>query len=222
QQRPAPALRRPGQPRHAPGINPVPHVRRPRHPALQRAVGGRRLRSSLRSFSPAQGKSCGAQMSWPGASALGCECPPASAFGRHLLLYFAPKDTRPRLSNLRGDGPKAKNGSRASPASLQPNAPTQPTALRGQIERTPGSPASLQPDVPARAAGLRGEIKEEAFAAGGCRGTFAPKACRPCRDPSGRRDINLTRLAIPARIAPTRIIRILPAPRRASWRFRHA
>src|SRR3546814_12220251 len=30
-------------------------------------------------------------------------------------------------------------------------------------------------------AGLRGEIKEEAFAVGGCRGTFAPKACRPRR-----------------------------------------
>src|SRR3546814_16529908 len=34
---------------------------------------------------------------------------------------------------------------------------------------------------PTRPAGLRGEIKEEAFAAGGCRGTFAPKACTPRR-----------------------------------------
>src|SRR5690606_37854439 len=34
---------------------------------------------------------------------------------------------------------------------------------------------------PARPAGLRGKIKEEAFAAGGCRGTFAPKACRSRR-----------------------------------------
>src|SRR3546814_19072860 len=25
------------------------------------------------------------------------ECPPASAFGRRLLLYFAPKDTHPHL-----------------------------------------------------------------------------------------------------------------------------
>src|SRR3546814_7336589 len=36
--------------------------------------------------------------------------------------------------------------------------------------------------VPAQAAGLRGEIKEEAFAEGGRRGSFAPKACRPRRD----------------------------------------
>src|SRR5690606_25631108 len=34
---------------------------------------------------------------------------------------------------------------------------------------------------PARPAGLRGKIKEEAFAAGGCRRTFAPKACRSRR-----------------------------------------
>src|SRR3546814_1821028 len=51
-----------------------------------------------------------------------------------------------------------------------------------------GFPASLRSGVPARTAGLRGEIKEEAFAEGGCRGTFAPKACRPRRDPSGRRE----------------------------------
>src|SRR3546814_14132153 len=31
----------------------------------------------------------------PGANALGCECPPAPAFGRRLLLYFAPKGIRP-------------------------------------------------------------------------------------------------------------------------------
>src|SRR5690606_20932527 len=34
---------------------------------------------------------------------------------------------------------------------------------------------------PARPGGLRGKIKEEAFAAGGCRRTFAPKACRSRR-----------------------------------------
>src|SRR5690606_15777878 len=34
---------------------------------------------------------------------------------------------------------------------------------------------------PARPAGVRGKMKEEAFAAGGCRGTFAPKACRSRR-----------------------------------------
>src|SRR3546814_12329200 len=35
--------------------------------------------------------------------------------------------------------------------------------------------------IPARPAGLRGKIKEEALAAGGCRGTFAPQACRSRR-----------------------------------------
>src|SRR3546814_17958223 len=42
-------------------------------------------------------------------------------------------------------------------------------------------PASLRPDSPAWPVGLRGKIKEEAAAAGGCRGTFAPKACRSRR-----------------------------------------
>src|SRR3546814_12236937 len=51
-----------------------------------------------------------------------------------------------------------------------------------------GFPASLRSGVPARTAGLRGEIKEEAFAEAGCRGTFATKASRPRRDPSGRRE----------------------------------
>src|SRR3546814_10650750 len=42
-------------------------------------------------------------------------------------------------------------------------------------------PASLRADSPAVPVGLRGKIKEEAAAAGGCRGTFAPKACRSRR-----------------------------------------
>src|SRR3546814_14167887 len=33
----------------------------------------------------------------PGANALGCECPPASAAGRRLLLDFAPKGIRTRV-----------------------------------------------------------------------------------------------------------------------------
>src|SRR3546814_2774942 len=33
----------------------------------------------------------------PGANALGGECPPASACGRRLLLYFAPKGIRTRV-----------------------------------------------------------------------------------------------------------------------------
>src|SRR3546814_9768583 len=48
-------------------------------------------------------------------------------------------------------------------------------------------PASLRSDRPAWPAGLRGQIKEEAFAAGGCRGTCAPKACRPRRARQVRR-----------------------------------
>src|SRR3546814_1303885 len=40
------ALLGPGQSRHAPGIDPVPDVRRPRHPALQRAGGGQRSGAS--------------------------------------------------------------------------------------------------------------------------------------------------------------------------------
>src|SRR3546814_15105467 len=41
----------------------------------------------------------------PGAGALGCECHPAPAFGRLLLLSFVPKGTRTRRSGLRGDPP---------------------------------------------------------------------------------------------------------------------
>src|SRR5690606_29722856 len=45
-------------------------------------------------------------------------------------------------------------------------------------------------DLTAGPAGLRGEIKEEAFAAGGSRGTFARKVCRsrPAREPSVESD----------------------------------
>src|SRR3546814_3422396 len=51
-----------------------------------------------------------------------------------------------------------------------------------------GFPASLRSDVPARAAGLRGECPP-ASAFGECLLLyFAPKACRPRRDPSGRRE----------------------------------
>src|SRR3546814_19212338 len=47
------------------------------------------------------GREARGAMTWaPGGNALGGECPPAPAFGRRLLLYFAPKDipTRVRLS----------------------------------------------------------------------------------------------------------------------------
>src|SRR3546814_2576803 len=90
----------------------------------------------------------------PGANALGGECPPASACGRRLLLYFAPKGIRTRVR-------------------------TCTAAHKRKAERL----TLLQACDPSPAwpAGLRGEIKEEAFAVGGCRGTFAPKACRPRR-----------------------------------------
>src|SRR3546814_1002078 len=43
-----------------------------------------------------------------GTSALGCECPPASALGRRLLLDFAPKGTRTRRSGLPGASERHK------------------------------------------------------------------------------------------------------------------
>jgi len=47
--------------------------------------------------------------------------------------------------------------------------------------------------APSRAAGPCSEIKEEAFAAGAGRGTFAEGACRLRRGPSGRRAIHPNR-----------------------------
>ncbi|CAM0121082.1 hypothetical protein SMG44B_20473 [Stenotrophomonas maltophilia] len=36
-----------------------------------------------------------------GGEGLTCECPPAPACGRHLLLYFARKPLSPRVSGIR-------------------------------------------------------------------------------------------------------------------------
>src|SRR3546814_14723521 len=45
-----------------------------------------------------------ASANWLGAggNALGGECPPATAFGRRLLLYFAPKDIPTHVQVARG------------------------------------------------------------------------------------------------------------------------
>src|SRR3546814_11122836 len=51
-----------------------------------------------------------------------------------------------------------------------------------------GFPASLRSDVPARAAGLRGESPPASAFGESPLPSFAPKACRPRRDPSGRRE----------------------------------
>src|SRR5690606_24323824 len=90
----------------------------------------------------------------PGAGALGCECPPASAFGRRLLLYFAPKGTRPQLSNLRG-GPKGKNETRL-PASPRSDVPVRPAGLRGEYgTKAPlfGKSATRRPGAGGRPSG---------------------------------------------------------------------
>src|SRR5690606_868610 len=86
-----------------------------------------------------------------GADALWGECPPAPACGRRLPLYFAPKGIRTHVPACAAT--RGNRGLYCKPA------------IHG----------------PARPAGLRGKIKEEAFAAGGGRRTFAPKACRSRR-----------------------------------------
>src|SRR3546814_672651 len=87
------------------------------------------------------------------AAGLRCECPPASAFGECLLLYFAPKACRPRRDA----------GSQACRKAELPS-----FALgRCRANRKPG--ASV----------LGCEIKEEASAEGRYRGTFASKGTRP-------------------------------------------
>src|SRR3546814_11849432 len=61
-----------------------------------------------------------------GASALGCECPPASAFGRRLLLYFAPKDTHPHLPTCAAvEGRKTEIRLSKNPAFRQACDPTR-------------------------------------------------------------------------------------------------
>src|SRR3546814_371224 len=148
QQRAAPALRRPGQPRHAPGIDPVPDVRRPRHPALQRAGGGGRSRPP-----PLEGPSLSAQKAW-------------------RLQTSGSRRRVPLGANVPRRRPAADTSSLISHPSTLPPAfrltrrPEKAKARkRGSEEARPGFPASLRSDVPARPAGLRGEIKEEAFAA---------------------------------------------------------
>src|SRR3546814_18554435 len=88
----------------------------------------------------------------PGANALGGECPPASACGRRLLLYFAPKGIRTRVR-------------------------TCTAAHKRKAERL----TLLQACDPSPAwhPRLRGPVKQEPNAVSRCRGTFAQHAATP-------------------------------------------
>src|SRR3546814_17566433 len=68
-----------------------------------------------------------------GTSALGCECPPASALGRRLLLDFAPKGTRTRRSGLPGAAERHKKAWTTGVSPLQ----------RGPSDFKPGNARAL-------------------------------------------------------------------------------
>src|SRR3546814_17887173 len=74
-------------------------------------------------------------MTWaPGGNALGGECPPAPAFGRRLLLYFAPKDipTRVRLSRF-FKGTKLEASLFRQPAIRRPGLRSRRTASHASV-----------------------------------------------------------------------------------------
>src|SRR3546814_4915110 len=76
-------------------------------------------------------------MTWaPGGNALGGECPPAPAFGRRLLLYFAPKDipTRVRLSRC-FKGTKLEASLFRQPAIRRPGLRSRRTASHASAVR---------------------------------------------------------------------------------------
>jgi len=50
-----------------------------------------------------------------GEEGLACECPPAPAYGRHLLLYFAHKPLFPRVSGIQAGQAVALDYPQAEP-----------------------------------------------------------------------------------------------------------
>src|SRR3546814_7973860 len=66
----------------------------------------------------------------PGGTAPGGECPPATAFGRRLLLYFAPRGSPTRVQ-LAPRFKSEKAGKSRFPASLR----SEPGVACGQIGR---------------------------------------------------------------------------------------
>src|SRR3546814_1753051 len=119
----------------------------------------------------------------PGANALGCECPPAPAFGRRLLLYFAPKGIRhwrpvtcgPAFNSVRSesknegrhmDGPEGWHRldaphARAGYPDATPSAdgPGHGARDRGQPPRMPAAKASLDARSEEHTAGLQSLLR---------------------------------------------------------------
>jgi hypothetical protein len=90
----------------------------------------------------------------PAADALGCECPPAPAVGRRLLLYFAPKGIRTRRCGLRsGSQAQSRAGFSASPQS-EPRCGRQPFGAKSRRRHPPQADAGGH--SPRRAAGRAG------------------------------------------------------------------
>src|SRR5690606_20088606 len=63
--------------------------------------------------------------------ALGCECPPAPAVGRHLLLDFAPKGTRSLQSSCQALQAEAESGKRKAESGKR-KAPDFRASLRSE------------------------------------------------------------------------------------------
>src|SRR5690606_6352661 len=116
----------------APGDSRAPHCPTPPHGSKKPYVGVTPPTALAdRSTTPvgSRGAGCGCPC---------CECPPASACGRRVLLYFAPSAPAPAAAS---------------------------SVAAEEAQRKAWFFASLRSDAPARPAALRGEIKEEASAA---------------------------------------------------------
>src|SRR3546814_1239367 len=71
------------------------------------------------------------------------ECPPASAFGRRLLLYFAPKDTHPHLPTCAAvEGRKTEIRLSKNPAFRQACDPTSRPSRQAYAAKLPPHPPS--------------------------------------------------------------------------------
>src|SRR3546814_1466402 len=123
------------------------------------------------------------------------ECPPASAFGRRLLLYFAPKDTHPHLPTCAAvEGRKTEIRLSKNPAFRQACDPTSRRGRQAFGANVPRHPPSahassfISPRRPAARAGTH-QVDEKHV---------------------NRRQVRLMRTdaTTPARAAATRIIRI--------------
>ena len=110
-----------------------------------RVTSGQRV---CRAFLPIRRKARLQMRGASGANALGCECPPASALGRRLLLDFAPKGIRPRVPTCAAiEGAKREVRSSWQACDQQPGAAGSPSGRnQGGGSRRRRMPGDIRPE----------------------------------------------------------------------------